>query len=192
MATTNNYYKIKHGLEAPSQDAIQVTESTRPTIRPSLSLDFANSKVLDPRITFARASTATYYDGQTVSLAEQNLVTYSQEIDNAAWDKYKVAVTANTIVAPDGNVTGEDVVVTSADVQCTVGKIETLAAVVSTFSCYIKAGLASWVCLGSNQFAADFGWFNVSTGVVGSRSGVVTASEIRAVGNGWYLSLIHI
>jgi hypothetical protein len=34
-------------------------EPVAPTIRPSLLLDFANSKSLDPRITFARASTAT-------------------------------------------------------------------------------------------------------------------------------------
>ena len=31
-----------------------------PTIEPSLKLDFANARALDPRITFTRASTATY------------------------------------------------------------------------------------------------------------------------------------
>jgi hypothetical protein len=35
-----------------------------PDIKPSLMLDFANTKRLDPRITFTRATTATYYDGQ--------------------------------------------------------------------------------------------------------------------------------
>ena len=33
-----------------------------PTIRPTLNLNFARSKTLDPRITFTRASTATYVD----------------------------------------------------------------------------------------------------------------------------------
>lgn len=33
-----------------------------PSIKPSLNLDFANTKTLDPRITFTRASTAKYYD----------------------------------------------------------------------------------------------------------------------------------
>ena len=42
-------------------------------IDPSISLDFVNAKTLDPRITFTRASTATYYDGKTSALAEQNI-----------------------------------------------------------------------------------------------------------------------
>ena len=42
---------------------IETTEAL-PTIRPSLLLDFANSKALDPRITFARASSGTYWDGK--------------------------------------------------------------------------------------------------------------------------------
>ena len=33
-----------------------------PEIEPSLKLDFANARALDPRVTFARASTATYVD----------------------------------------------------------------------------------------------------------------------------------
>lgn len=49
-----------------------------PTIRPSLNLDFANTKTLDPRVTFARASTATFYDGRTVAKAEENLITQSE------------------------------------------------------------------------------------------------------------------
>ena len=38
------------------------TPAVYPDIRPTLNLDFANSKTVDPRITSARASTATYFD----------------------------------------------------------------------------------------------------------------------------------
>ena len=31
-----------------------------PTVRPTLNLDFAKTKALDPRVTFTRASTATF------------------------------------------------------------------------------------------------------------------------------------
>lgn len=37
-------------------------EANYPTIKPSLNLDFANTRRLDPRITFTRASSGTYFD----------------------------------------------------------------------------------------------------------------------------------
>jgi len=46
-------------------------------VYPTLNLDFVNNNVLDPRITFYRASTGTYYDGKTLALMEQNLFAYS-------------------------------------------------------------------------------------------------------------------
>ena len=130
----------------------------------------------------------TTFESLGLLIEEQrtNLLLRSDDFANASWSKTNTTVTSNTIVAPDSTLTGDALVVTSAGVQCTIAQTATLAAVASTFTCYIKAGSASWVCLGSNQFAADFGWFNVSTGVVGSRSGAVTASQIQAVGNGWY------
>jgi hypothetical protein len=42
------------------------TDQVRHSIRPTLNLDFANSKELDPRITFYRDSIATYYDSKGV------------------------------------------------------------------------------------------------------------------------------
>jgi hypothetical protein len=79
-----------------------------PAIKPTLLLDFANTKALDPRITFTRATTATFYDGVTTAMAEQNLLLYSQEFDNAAWTNSVTGVaaapivTANQGAAPDG------------------------------------------------------------------------------------------
>lgn len=86
-------------------------------LNPSLDLDFAVSKSLDPRITFTRASEARYYDASTQAVAEQNLLTYSQQFDNAAW---LVAVgtatkTANTTTAPDGTLTADEIAATSTN-----------------------------------------------------------------------------
>ena len=84
--------------------------STRyPNINPTLLLDFANVKALDPRITFTRASTASFYDGKTVAKAEENLFLRSEEFDNASWTKQAVTVTANTATAPDGTSTADSV-----------------------------------------------------------------------------------
>lgn len=78
-----------------------------PNIKPTLLLDFANTKRLDPRITFTRNSPATYYDGKTVAKAEENLLLYSQEFDNAAWVKVRSVVTTNTSLAPDNTLTSD-------------------------------------------------------------------------------------
>jgi len=79
--------------------------SNFPAIRPSLLLDFAGTRQLDPRITFTRASTATFYDDRSSVMAEQNLLAYSQQFDNAYWTKGSVTISSTTTVAPDGTAT---------------------------------------------------------------------------------------
>jgi len=106
-----------------------------PQIRPSLNLDFANSDRLDPRVTFTRASTATYFDSAGVltsaainaprldynpsTLAAQGLLIEEQrtnslprsaEFDNASWVKTRATVTANTSTAPDGTTSADSIV----------------------------------------------------------------------------------
>lgn len=138
---TNNYFKVKNGLEFPSQDALQVTDTTGPSIRPSLLLDFANTKQLDPRITFSRPTTATYYDGKTVAKAEENLLTYSQEFDNAAWTKTAVTVTANVTTAPDGTATADAMYETTANVvNHAVQASGAFSTAPGTLSIYLKKG----------------------------------------------------
>ncbi len=96
-----------------SQKGVDADASVLPDIRPSLLLDFAKVKRLDPRITFARADAttcATYFDafgilktsaanlprfdhdpatgaslGLLIEESRQNLLTYSSTFDNAAW-----------------------------------------------------------------------------------------------------------
>lgn len=111
MTTTKQYFKVKNGLEFPSQDTLSVTTSTGPSIRPSLNLDFANSKVLDGRITFSRGSEATLFrptgqlrnlyilseprisynpaTGECLGLllesSSTNLLTYSADLSVDAW-----------------------------------------------------------------------------------------------------------
>jgi hypothetical protein len=84
-------------------------EPIAPTVRPSLNLDFANTKRLDPRITFTRTTTARYYDGKTVAKAEENLFRNSQTLDvtTNGWVAVAGAITANSTTAPDGTSTAE-------------------------------------------------------------------------------------
>jgi hypothetical protein len=105
--------------------------NTFPQQRPTLNLDFANSKTLDPRITFTRTSTATYVDedgliksvdadvarfdhdpetgeclGLLVEESRSNLVTYSS--DMSQWSANVSPIYAdNDTTAPDGTLTAD-------------------------------------------------------------------------------------
>jgi hypothetical protein len=160
---------------------------TRHSIRPSLNLDFANSKELDPRITFTRASNATYYDGYTTAKAEENLVTYSQEFDNAAWVKTGASITANDTTAPDGTTTAELLYPVSS--TCYIAQAKNTNGNPIVISVYAKAQNKSVVYL-FHYNAAGYGayYLDTSDGSTSSISGSVTTGTMTAtdVGNGWY------
>jgi len=142
-------------------------EPVRHSVRPSLLLDFTNTKTLDPRITFTRGSTATYFDNKGVMqsaasgvsrfdhnpstgeslgllIEEQrtNLLTYSEQFDNAAWaSKLNTTVSANAIIAPDGTLTGDKLVANSGSSTKYIDRTVTVAASTThAFSVYMKAG----------------------------------------------------
>ena len=104
-----------------------------PSTRPTLDLNFARTRRLDPRITFTRDSTGTFvgsnglvqtaasgvprFDfnpttgeslGLLVEEARINLFARSQEFDSGYLDTSTgVSVVANTSIAPDGTLTAD-------------------------------------------------------------------------------------
>jgi len=173
-----------------------------PNIAPSLSLDFANVKALDSRVTFARASSARYYNGRSVAKAEENLQIRSQEMDSTAgWAVGDTTVTANTTSAPDGTTTAEtltETATTAAHFLITQnGSFSTISGQTYTSSCFFKKGTgASAPDIIQMTFRAGgftsppHANFDISVG--GETSGTVVggsaevAATITAAGNGWY------
>jgi hypothetical protein len=101
------------------------TDLNYPEVRPTLDLNFARVKALDPRITFTRASGGSYvgadglikyagvnearFDhnpttGESLGLLVEeqrtNLLLRSEEFDNASWTAEASAITANTKLHP--------------------------------------------------------------------------------------------
>jgi hypothetical protein len=183
----------------------------------SLMLDFTNGTALDSRITFTRASSATRtnsagliesvasdvprFDYDPVTLAPKgllieeqrtNLLTYSEQFDDAAWVKNNVTVTPNTSAAPNGSLTADAVVATPALTSHYVdtSAVSFISGTPYTQSAYVKllgpAGYRFRLRFNSVAFtvitSADF---DLTTGTVTSTSGAITAST-TAVGNGWY------
>jgi len=168
-------------------------QSNFPVIKPSLLLDFANTKQLDPRITFTRASTATYYNGVTTSKAEENLLTYSQQFDNGAWQKGSSTVTADSIAAPDGTTTADTLTASAGTAlfpRISPATLTGTANAVHIVSTYAKAGTIQYLQLAS---AAGTAWhcnFDVTSGAgaVGTSSNC-TGSIVDA-GNGWFRCVV--
>ena len=167
------------------------TTDSYPTIKPSLNLDFANTKTLDPRIDFTRTSTATYYDGVSYAKAEENLFKYSQAFNSSYWDKNGV-LSADTAIAPDGTQT--------ADSLTDSGDGSSVYIQRSNFyvNDYSAAGNPTHISVfvkpnGRDQFELDNTAsgggkveFDISSGTVISSSGTFSNPAIIDVGNGWF------
>jgi hypothetical protein len=202
---TNQIYRRKTagaGTTDPSADStnwalVMLDAVTNyPTIKPSLNLDFANTKTLDPRITFSRASTATYYDGKTFAKAEENLLSYSQEFDNAAWLKYQVTCTGNATTSPDGVMSADTIIPDTNTNRHFVYQryVTAKAGEVFAFSCYAKANGYNFIALGfeannsgvtaSCIFDLTNGTSQILTNIGGSFSNL--SSVVNSIGSGWY------
>jgi len=161
-----------------------------PDIRPSLLLDFANSKTLDPRITFTRGSTATYWDGKTTTKAEENLITYSQELRDATYTNGGVVFTENDTTAPDGTTTADKVTFTSQTTSRFYQIVPNQTGGYLTFSFYAKYVDKQWISIRISESAAGTSgiylrtWFDLNNGVVGTDE--TNSATMTSVGNGWY------
>lgn len=160
-----------------------------PAIRPSLLLDFANSKRLDPRVALTRASTARYYDGVTVAKAEENLLVRSQEFGDGYWNKLAVAVTVNNTTAPDGTSTADEMLGdgTSA-VHAVYAATGTLVSANSyAISVFVKPSGNNYFQIFTNTGTSKAN-FNITAGAgaVGTVDGVFSGGAITDFGNGWY------
>ncbi|MFN9910996.1 MAG: hypothetical protein ACK53L_00340, partial [Pirellulaceae bacterium] len=117
--------------------------------------------------------------------ARVNLLTYSEQFDNAAWTKDRVTVTANATTGPDGLTTADKVVDTAAGLNTyRIYNSLTLAGMSYVMRVWAKAAEYSWCYIRiGNALRA---WYNLSNGTVGTVNSGLTAS-VENAGNGWYL-----
>ena len=144
-------------------DEIQGQYSNYPVTEPTLALDFANSRSLDSRITFTRASTATYVNskgiiataaineprfdhdptsieslGLLIEETRTNIFTRSEEMGNAVWvpNATLAAVTSNTAVAPDGATTADTFYELAANGAHTLSRTSNITVTANTVYCW--------------------------------------------------------
>jgi hypothetical protein len=168
--------------DAANVTQINVRQTTDTTnIGPSLLLDFANSKTLDPRITFTRSTTGTFYNGISSALAEQNLLAQSNNL--FSYSAVDATLSINTSVAPNGTTTASTLTATASTAFHTVS----LAVWTGTYtvSIFAKAGTNNFIQFSSDATSAIYANFNLSTGALGT-VGASAAATITSVGSSWY------
>lgn len=153
----------------------------------------------DSRVSLLAFNGYTTYNaaGYTVNIQPNtgdNMFTYSQQLDNAAWGPLRATVSADGDVAPDGTTTAEGLV---GDATASTHFITNNAVIAMTagetyvLSIYAKQGDNNSARLfmggaafgGNTNITADF---NLATGtIIGTGLGAEDASIVD-VGNGWY------
>ena len=182
-----------------------------PTTRPTLDLNFARQKRLDPRVTFTRGSTATYVgDDGLIKTAASNEARFDHDpatgeslgllveesrtnslanqtfSDATYWEQLNVTTTAtNAVNAPDGST---NAYLVTEDTANTSHRIETIPNVATTgnawcWSIFAKPAGRNFVRLTLAAEPGSFAVFDITNGTVDSTG--VTA-EIQEYPNGWY------
>ena len=124
--------------------------------------------------------------GIVPATGRRNLLTYSEQFDNAAWVKDYATVTANAASAPNGTTTADKLIATA--VNSGHGVYQGIAIVTSssyTLSAYFKSGEYAFASLAGYDNDTFFGMFDLTLGTVVNATGL-SSSSITSVGNGWY------
>ena len=180
-------YRNVSGLWGGASGLIDGFGGADPYAGASLYLNFLNPE-LDSRITFSRGTNATLIDSTgKLTYAPNNLLTFSQEFDNAAWVKQAgTSIVANNAIAPDGTLTAD----TWVKGNGTTGAADMYRSASGTalntpliFSFYAKAnGVPALRATGGGSYSPSGQTrFDLQAGTVVSGTGL-----IQPAGSGWY------
>lgn len=145
-------------------------------------------------ITAANWTTAQIVVGDIL----RNLLTFTEQFDNAAWAPSHSSISADGATAPDGTSTADKLVEGSGgSASHNFSRTTSFSLVPSTtytISVYAKAAGRSWFFAQALNLALDTAnvFFDLTNGVVGNVSGTAPGftQSITAVGSGWYRCVI--
>jgi hypothetical protein len=113
-----------------------------------------------------------------------NLVTFSEQFNNAAWTTQEVNVTANAAIAPDGTQSADNIVPTAISGTHQIFSSALVSSSQCAMSVFAKANGYTTFHMLDRASGSNGAVFNLANGTVtnaGSGTGTITA-----MGNGWY------
>jgi len=135
---------------------------------------------------FSGGAQGVWYDPSSVLLDwRYNLLTYTEQFDNAAWEKVRSTVTQNSSTAPNGTLTADKLISTATTGAHYLRFAGALSLQSMTLSVYAKKGEYNFLYLLLGEATTGTAYFNLDAGIVGSVTSGFT-SDIMDEGNGWY------
>lgn len=116
--------------------------------------------------------------------ARTNGFTYSQDFENAAWDKTRAAISAAAKVAPDGTLTGAGVIGNTQSGTHYIGQSIGSAAGQDLFDVWLAPGAKTWARLVTSNVANGDAYFDLANCAVGTVGAGCTAG-IEQWADGW-------
>jgi len=122
----------------------------------------------------------------------RNLLTFSEQFDNAVWTKFQATISPNATTAPDGTLTADSIVDTAVEQEHNCYQ-STQTTTTASFSVYAKQNGRSVIALraysASNEFYTAV--FDLSGGTISLQNETGTtfsgvSAAISSAGSGWY------
>lgn len=138
-----------------------------------------------PRLDFNPSTLAS--NGLLLEPASTNLLTFSEQFDNAAWTKSGSSIAANSALAPDYAQTADKIVESAAASSHPVFRSITLSnSTTYSFSVFLKAAerTSAFLSLSSNVISSSSASINLITGAIASND--LTRSQVKNCGGGWW------
>ena len=131
--------------------------------------------------------------GLLVEEQRQNLLTYSEDLSNAAWGKTRGSVTANAAASPDGTVNADAFIEDTGTGDHYLDRSASVSSgAVYTFSIFAKSNGRNWLAVAlTGATASGSSFFDLANGVLGTVVANASAT-ITNVGNGWYRCTITV
>lgn len=123
--------------------------------------------------------------GVLIEGARTNLLTYSQQFDDAAWTKTNITVTANATAAPDGTTTADLITLTGSSAG--IRNSASASAAAKTYSFFVKSsGGSRYFQILTDGTVQAFANFDIQTQTTGTLGTSVNSASVTTLGNGWY------
>jgi len=114
-----------------------------------------------------------------------NIITQSELFSDASWQKFRVSITPNTLIAPNGKLAANSLIEDTTNNTHVLRYAITPNSNSYTFSVFVKSLSGNRKLVMNSSDVNSFAVFDIENGVIESEQNI-DASSIEDYGNGWY------